>query len=344
MNIASLIAGFSGLLWIIAVVIVVFVVMRASRGNAVKRGGSLVLGAVLVAIVFTVLSAGIVFIQPEERGVVISALSPEGYRQQALEPGLHFVVPFFENVVLYSMSKQTYTMSIAPSEGAVTGDDSIDARTFDGQQIKVDASVIYSIDPSKVTQIHIQWQNRYGTDLVRTQARSIIRDAVSQYRAEEVVSTKRAELAVSMRKSMEDKLAANGLILDDFLIRNIQFSEEFAKSIEQKQIAEQMAQQAKFTVEQRRQEAEQARQVAQGTADAVVIAAKADAESRLIQADAEAKALQMIAQALQNNPDLLTYQYINKLSPSIQTMLVPSNSPFLLPLPQNSGTTFTTTP
>jgi regulator of protease activity HflC (stomatin/prohibitin superfamily) len=338
MNIASLITGFSGLLWIVVVAVIVLITVRASRGQPIKKGGTIVVVAVVLAIIFTALSAGLVFVQPEQRGVVISALSPEGYRQQALGPGLHFVVPFAENVVLYSTSKQTYTMSIARDEGQLMGDDSISARTADGQQIMVDASVIYSIDPAKVIYVHIYWQNK-SNDLVRSQARGIIRDAVSQYGAEQVVSTKRAEMAEAIRIAMESKLAANGLLLDDFIIRNIQFSEEYAQSVEQKQIAEQTAQQAKFTVEQRRQEAEQARQVAQGKADAVVIAAKADAESRIIQAQAEAQALQLIAQALEGRTDLLTYQYITKLAPNIQTMLLPNNSPFLLPLPQGSITT-----
>ena len=52
------------------------------------------------------------------------------------------------------------------------------ARTSDGQEVKVDASVIYSIDPQKVTQIHIEWQNRYSTDLVRPISRGIIRDTL----------------------------------------------------------------------------------------------------------------------------------------------------------------------
>ncbi|MEJ5223806.1 MAG: hypothetical protein WHV44_05065, partial [Anaerolineales bacterium] len=129
------------------------------------------------------------------------------------------------------------------------------------------------------------------------------------------------------------KLNENGLVLADFVLRNITFSEEYANSVEQKQIAEQQAQQARFVVEQKRQEAEQARQTAQGQADAAVIAAKGAAEARIIQAQAEAEALRLISAALKENPDLLTYQYINKLSPNIQVMLLPSDSPFLFPLP-----------
>ena len=98
------------------------------------------------------------------------------------------------------------------------------------------------------------------------------------------------------------KLADNGLLMSNFILRNITFSPEYAASVEQKQIAEQLAQQAKLIVEQRKQEAEQARQQAQGVADSVVIRAKGDAESRLIQAEAEAQALELIAKALQDKP------------------------------------------
>jgi regulator of protease activity HflC (stomatin/prohibitin superfamily) len=137
----------------------------------------------------------------------------------------------------------------------------------------------------------------------------------------------------AVRSEIASKLEENGLVLVDYVLRNITFSEEYAASVEQKQIAEQQAQQAKFVVEQRKQEAEQARQTAQGQADARVIAAKGDAEARLINAEAEAKALEMIAAALKDNPDLITYQYVQKLAPGIQVMLVPNDTPYLLPLP-----------
>jgi len=131
----------------------------------------------------------------------------------------------------------------------------------------------------------------------------------------------------------DKKLEENGLSLINFILRNITFSPEYAASVEQKQVAEQLAQQAKFVVEQRRQEAEQARQVAQGQADAVVINAQGAADGRLIQADAEAKALQMIAAALEKNENMLLYQYINRIAPNIQVMLVPNDNPYLLTLP-----------
>jgi len=339
MNVASAIQMVAGLAWLIFIGAIIFAVMQATRRRSFKGLATLVIVAGVVALLLSTASAGLVFIQPEQRGVVISAVAPRGYREQALQPGLRWIVPFFENVITYTISRQTYTMSIAQMEGDIKGDDSISARTADGQEVLVDASVIYSVDPEQVVQVHIVWQNRFANELVRPLARGIIRDAISQFGIEEVYSSLRGVLTQQIRDEMSRKLAENGLILGEFVLRNITFSPEYAASVEQKQIAEQQAQQAFFVVEQRKQEAEQARQVAQGKADAVVIQAEGDAQARVIQAEAEAEALRKIAAALEENPDLLTYQYITKLAPGVQVMLVPNNAPYLLPLPTLEPTT-----
>jgi regulator of protease activity HflC (stomatin/prohibitin superfamily) len=309
----------------------------ASNTKGLQRLGVII--AVVVAVIILV-SNTIVFIQPEETGVVVSVLAAGGYRKEPLPSGLHVIVPFLESVRRYSISRQTYTMSNVNTEGQVSGDDSIRARTRDGQEVLIDASVIYSIDPSKVVALHINWQARYEENVVRPLARGIIRDMASQYGVEEIVSTKRAEMESKITDELTRKLADNELILVDFVLRDLHFSDQYAQAIESKQIAEQQAQQAKLVIEQKKAEAEQARQTAQGEADAAVIASKGAAEARLIQAEAEAKALELIAAALKDNPDLLTYQYITKLAPNVQIIMVPSGAPFILPLPGVSGNSY----
>ena len=333
MNFSSVLQGFVAFLWIAVIGLLVLTVVRASRGYKVRALSISILVTAILAVVLTTVSAGLVFIQPEERGVVISAIADEGYRQEPLQPGLNWIIPYFESVIRYRISRQNYTMSIAPSEGQIQGDDSVAARTSDGQEIFLDASVIYAIDPNQVIKVHIDWQNRYTDELVRPLARGVVRDAVSQFGVEEVVSTKRFELQQFITKELSALLAENGLRLTDFVLRNIQFSPEYAASVEQKQIAEQQAQQAKLIVEQRRQEAEQARQVAEGQADAVVIRSTGNAEARVIEAEAESKALLLVAEALRDNLELLTYTYITKIAPGVQVMLLPSDNQFLFPLP-----------
>jgi regulator of protease activity HflC (stomatin/prohibitin superfamily) len=225
-------------------------------------------------------------------------------------------------------------MSIAHLEGDIQGDDSIAARTSDGQEVYIDASIIFSLDPADVLDVHIIWQDRYVDGLVRPTVRGIIRDAVSHYKVNEVYSTQRDQLKKQIEVALTQAMEDNGLILSDFVLRNITFTTEYAASIEQKQIAEQLAQQAKYVVEQRIQEAEQARQVAEGSRDASILEAEGRAQSQVIEAKAEAEALQLIADVLAQNPDLLNYRYIEKLAPGIQVMLVPNDNPYLLPLPE----------
>ena len=330
MNIVDVIRSLAGFAWLAAIGLGGLAIARAARNQTAKGSSSSALIAVIAAIALTVLGSGLVYVESNERGIV-KTIRAGGIRPQALQPGLQWILPVVEQAVTYSISNQTYTMSAVPTEGQVLGDDSIRARTKDGQEVIIDASVIYRIDPDKVVQLHIVWQNNYQEGIVRPEARGIIRDAVSQYGVEEVVSTKRAEMVQIITDQLGNSMAENNLELLDFVLRDIHFSEEYAAAVEQKQIAEQQAQQAKFVVEQKKQEAEQARQVAQGQADAAVIAAKGGAEARIIQAQAEAEANRLLAESL--SPELVQYQYVLKLSPGVQTIFIPSGNQFILPLP-----------
>jgi len=334
MRITDLLSRISVVLWLAVIGVIVYIVVQTARGNAVKNSRRTIISVIVISLVFSILSAGLVFIEPQERGIVISALNPDGYRSQVLQPGLRWIIPFFERVEIYPISRQTYTMSIVQNEGDVVGDDSISARTSDGQEIFVDASVIFEIDPQKVVQVHILWQDRYATDLVRAQSRGVIRDGVSKFGVEEIISEKRFELVDYIESQLSEKLAENGLSLVDFVLRNITFSPEYAASVEQKQIAEQQVEQQKFVVEQKKQEALQAVELARGDAEAKIIAAEGAAQARMIEAQAEADALELLSGILQDNPDLLTYQYINKLAPTINTMLLPNENPFIFQLPE----------
>lgn len=343
MNIVDVIRTLAGFAWLAAIGLGILAVIRASRNQSAKATSTTVIVVLILAAVLTTLGAGLVYVESNERGVV-RTIRAGGVRPEALGPGLHWIIPVVEQVVTYSISNQTYTMSAVAGEGQVATDDSIRARTKDGQEVIIDASVIYQIDPTKVVPLHIVWQNRYEDGFVRPEARGIIRDAVSQYGVEEVVSTKRAEMIQIIANALSESLAENNLRLLDFVLRDIHFSEGYAQAVEQKQIAEQQALQAQFVVESKKQEAEQARQIAQGQADAAVIAARGAAEARLIEAEAEAQALELLAAALESNPQLIEYQYILKLAPGVQTIFVPSGNQFILPLPDTSSSPATTLP
>jgi regulator of protease activity HflC (stomatin/prohibitin superfamily) len=302
----------------------------------------------LLILSLTTLSACLLFVEPQEIGVVVSVLQKEGFRSEPFRSGVHWIVPLAERVVTYPIYWQTYTMSGRPMEGEKLGDDSIVARTKDGQEVSMDCSIIFRIDPEQVVWIHIEWQNRYIQDFVRPTVRGMIRTKVADFTVNEVNSDKRSDLEIFLDRNLREVFEEKGLVLDRFVLRNIAFSPEYAASVEQKQIAEQIKTQRVHEAEQIRElaegEADQVREMAEAEADrvmmlaeaearAIEVKAQAQARARVVQAEAEAKALELITEVLAQNPDLLTYQYINKLAPSINVMLIPSDAPFILPLP-----------
>jgi len=198
MNIVTVVQGLAALSWLAFFGAIVYAVMKAARDRWVKSTVPLVVIVLISAVVLNIAAAGMVFVEPTERGVVVTALGEGGVRDEALQPGLNWVVPFFNRVVKYPISRQTYTMSIAPSEGVRSGDDSVEARTSDGQIVFIDASVIYIVNPDEVVQVHIDWQDTYTDDLIRNISRGVMRDAASAYGIEEVYSTQRLALTVQI--------------------------------------------------------------------------------------------------------------------------------------------------
>ncbi|MFT5194903.1 MAG: regulator of protease activity HflC (stomatin/prohibitin superfamily) [Cellvibrionaceae bacterium] len=285
-----------------------------------------VLIGLLIVLSITTLSLSLVFVEPQNVGVVVSIISPAGIRQEPERSGVRWVFPFAEEVHTYPIYWQTYTMSAKPLEGQQVGDDSIRARTYDGQEVIIDCSLIFRLETEQVVRIHVDWQSRYIEDFIRPYVRGIVRTEVSQFTIDEVNSFKRRDLEVRLEELLREEFADKGFILDKFLLRNIAFTSVYAASVEQKQVALQ-------EITQSQHQANQVRQYAQGEADKQIIFAKAEATSISIVAEAQAEALATIAAAVENQPDLLTYEYIEKIAPNVNVMLLPSENPFILTLP-----------
>ena len=325
----SLIARVS---WIFFLIYTLLVLVRSAAKNGLLRAGLElltfnVLLPLFVPISLSLVSMSIVFVPPQETAVIVSVLAPDGVRPDALRSGLHLIVPFLEFEVRYPVYWQTYTMSNRALEGDTIGDDSISARTSDGQEVLIDTSVIFRLDRNQAVTIYIDWQERYTEDFIRPVVRGFVRQQVSQFTVEEVNSSARADLEAALDALLKEEFADKGLVLDQFLLRNISFTSEYASAVEQKQVALEGQLRTEY-------EAQQAINLATGRGAAVEIEAAANARAIELEAAARADALKLIADALATNDQLLTYSYIEKLTPNIDVMLLPADAPFLFPLPE----------
>ncbi len=327
MGISSILGALSLLGFLLFLGGVALVVLAASQGRPVRSGILLAVVGVVAGVLFSVISQGILIVQPDEVAVVFNTVN--GNLEQPRRSGTSIVIPVIQQVTIYPIRQQQYTMSDTATEGAITGQDAVSARTIDGQEVRLDLTVLYGIDPAQANLVHQRWQNRYTDDFVRPTARGIVRDVVSRYRAQDIYGEKRSELETAIKAELKARMDEEGLILTDTLVRDITFSQQFSASIEQAQIAQQEAERARLVVEQKQQEANQVRAEALGQRDAAITIAQGKAQATILQAQAQAEALRLVSEQIAANPMLIQYQYIQTVGPNVRVALVPSNSPFL---------------
>jgi len=218
--------------------------------------------------------------------------------------GTTLLIPFLQTAAIYDVKTVTYTMSKSVNEGQVKGDDGVQALTSDGQQVDVDISVLYHPDPDQIVKLHQNIGQDYENKIVRPSARSITRTAVSKYAVVDVYGIKRAQIQDEITNELRPLFAKSFLILDSLLVRNVDFSVEFKKAIELKQIAQQESERKKYELEKERIEK-----------DRKIIAAEGDAQS-----------IRLRGEALAHNPALIQYEYVQKITPGVQTIITDGRS------------------
>ncbi len=220
------------------------------------------------------------------------------------DQGTHILIPGMQAAIIYDGRVQTYTMSATYGEGETRGDDALEGLTKDGQVVKLDVTVRFHLDKTKLTELHQKIGVGYIDKVVRPHVRNVVRLAVSGYPVTEVYSEKRIEIQNRTFKELEPRLRENYLSLDEVLIRRVTFSAEFQKAIEQKQIAQQEAQRMQYILERERQEKER----------------------KIIEAQGEAESIRLKGEALASNPALIQYEYVQKITPGITTIITDGKS------------------
>jgi regulator of protease activity HflC (stomatin/prohibitin superfamily) len=336
---------------------VALVVTNASRNQSVRGGVILAAVGFLLGLVFMVVGEGLLVVGPTERVVVFNTITGE-LDEQAREPGLHIIIPGIQQTFPYLVSRQEYTMSSSAGEGSNSRtniDDAINARSIDGQEVSIDITIIFTIDPENVSTVHRNWSDisqGYIEGLIRPTVRSLTRDVIATARAEEIFGSavvaadaegvtpesmidpetgfsfpnptpnSRSEVQAEIERLAAIEMGQEGFTVVEVLLNEINFSPDFIQAIENRQVAELDRDRASIL-------AETARIEAGGLADARIEEARGEAEAVRIQAQAEAEALRLVSEQIAANPNLIQYTYINQLSDNVSIVLVPSNSPFL---------------
>jgi prohibitin 2 len=309
---------------------VALIVVNLSQNRPVRALVPLVAAGLVAGLAFSLVSAGVIVVAPQEVAVVFQTFS--GDLDEPRNSGTHVIIPVMQEATIYPIAFQQVTMAGDQESGrGVSGnDDPVQVRTIDGQEVLLDVTIIFRINPAEVNTVHRNWQQRYVDDLVVPVLRGFVRDVVSGYRAEAVYGESREAVQRAIEDAVSTRLSQEGFEVTDLIVRNVTFSsEEFAQSIERVQIAERQAEEAAFRVQQEEQEAARVRVRAQGTRDAAIAEAEGEAEAVRLLAQAQADALGLVSEQLAANPLLIQYEYIRNLSDNVSLITLPSSSPFL---------------
>ena len=165
-------------------------------------------------------------------------------------PGTHMKAPWNE-VYVYKVNK-------------TSSEENMDMLDKNGLSIHIDVTVRYYPIPDRIGYIHEQFTTDYETVLVIPEVRSTVRQVMGRFTAEEIYSTKRAEVETAIKTETETILNKNNVHATAVLIRSIALPEQIKVAIESKLQQEQEALAYQFRLDKERSEAERKRIAAEG--------------------------------------------------------------------------------
>jgi regulator of protease activity HflC (stomatin/prohibitin superfamily) len=211
------------------------------------------LGGIIAALIVLIALNSFIIINPGQAGV----LSILGKAQDGtLLEGLHFRPPLVSNVDIYDVTVQKFEV---PAESS----------TKDLQDLKARFAINFRLDPVQIVEI----RRTQGTlqnivsKIIAPQTQESFKIAAARRTVEEAI-TQRSELKQDFDIALGSRLDKYGIIVLDTSVVDLNFSPEFAKAVEEKQIAEQKARRAVYVAKEAEQQAQAEINRAKGKAEA----------------------------------------------------------------------------
>lgn len=272
--------------------------------------------AVSLAVLFGVglFFGGFYTVAPGERGVLIRL----GSILRVSEPGLHFKIPYIDRV--QTISVQTHVMRF----------DKVESYSKDQQPADMRISVNWEIPPSAVADVVTEFGNEQQMvdRLISPRVHSEFKVVFGQFTAATAIQ-ERGKLTVDATAALQHAVQGPVRIVG-LQIENIDFSEAYEKSIEQRMLAEVEVQRLRQNAEREKVQAEITVTVARANADAVRQKAMAEAEAIRVRGEAEATAIRARGAALKENPGLVDLAAVERWNGVLPTHMIPGGAmPFI---------------
>ncbi|MBR4062858.1 MAG: prohibitin family protein [Clostridia bacterium] len=268
--------------WVLAsivVVLVLFVALGYSKSGWKLRGRQLI-----ALLGFVVVLGGMVATVPTGHTGILTTFGK--VEDKTLEAGMHIKSPFQEIVCMDNRTQVAHL--------------ELSAFSSDIQEVLVSYSMNYQIEKSNAQKIYKEIGVDYYNTVMAPRIQEVVKSVIAKYTAEDLIESREA-LSVQITNSLIEQLGAYNIVVVSTAVEDIDFSDAFTASVEDKVVAEQALLKAQTEQAQKTMEEEKAaeREKIKAAADAEVkeIQAAADAEVAKIKAAAEAEAQKLAADA-----------------------------------------------
>ena len=280
---------------------------------------TLIISAVAVLILLLTTGGSMYTVDQGERGVVLHY----GEVSKIADPGLHFKWPYVDRVV--RIPTRTTTGSLKDIFG----------YSSDQQPAQITLSVTFSIADDGVEALYTQFgkiDKLYDLAVVPIVTQEI-KTVFGQFTAIRSVQH-REELNNKTRDAIVTALAKYPYLrIESVQIENVDFSDAYEQTIEDRMKAEVEVERYKQNLERERIEAQIAATRAQGQADAQIKAAEAEAKAIALRSKAEADAINAKGEALRKNPEIIRLTQAEKWNGRLPQIMLPNSAVPMLALP-----------
>jgi regulator of protease activity HflC (stomatin/prohibitin superfamily) len=239
------------------------------------------------------LSLGIVVVPSGMAGVRVSQTS--GTQPGTLYPGAHFVTPLAESVALFDTRDQLFTTGSPEGKtpsGPGAKSEALNVQAKEGLTLGLAITVRYRLDPKRLDYIQSNLPQPVEKEIVPSVVASAWRELVPNYTVREVFATKREEVRKRAADVITHKLAADGIVVKEVMLRDIQIPPEYAKGLESLLLKEQENDQMGVQTEIQQKQVRISELEAEATKAQQVKQAEGEAQVRVLQAKGEADAMQ----------------------------------------------------
>src|SRR6266481_1372261 len=221
-----------------------------------------------------------------------------GARPGTLYPGVHLVTPLVDSVELYDTREQVYTTAASPTVKAqgpaspAAQPEVLTVQAREGLNIGLAVSVRYRLDSHRLSYIHANLPRAVGDEVVAPTVATIYRQLAPNYITREIFATKREELRSAAANAITSRLASDGIIVREVLLRDLKLPEEYAQGLEGLLLKEQENERLGTETEIKQKQVKIAELEAEAQKSRDVKQAEAQAQVRVLQAKAESDSMQ----------------------------------------------------